>query len=213
MTQSHQRYGIPYWIALALAGWLTDCIVPARADEVLLNASYDVSREFYQDYNARFVEFWQTQTGEKVRIEQSHGGSSNQVRAVLNGLVADVVTLNQRVDIDKLSEQGLLGSDWRSRLPDNASPFTSTIVFLVRHGNPKNIRDWDDLIEPGVRVVIPNPKTSGNGRYSYLAAWGYAAGKYGFPAEARKFVGELFQRVPALDEGGEVPATASSRAA
>ena len=169
----------------------------------LLNASYDVTREFYSEYNPLFVKYWQGQAGESVAINQSHGGSSKQARAVIDGLDADVVTMNQQTDIDSLAEKGnLVDKNWRARFPDNSSPYRSTIVFLVRKGNPKHINDWDDLIRPDVSPVIPNPKTSGNGRYSYLGAWGYAKEKFGDDDQARAFVGKLFKRVPVLDTGG-----------
>jgi sulfate transport system substrate-binding protein len=175
----------------------------AHADSSLLNVSYDVTREFYKDYNPAFAKYWKQKTGETVTINQSHGGSSKQARAVADGLEADVITMNQANDIDILYERGgLIPKDWQKRLPNASSPTTSTTVFLVRKGNPKNIRDWDDLVKPGVAVVIPNPKTSGNGRYGYLAAWGYVIKKGGNEAKAREFVGKLFKNVPVLDTGG-----------
>jgi sulfate transport system substrate-binding protein len=175
----------------------------AHADSSLLNVSYDVTREFYKDYNPAFAKYWKQKTGETVTINQSHGGSSKQARAVADGLEADVITMNQANDIDILYERGgLIPKDWQKRLPNATSPTTSTTVFLVRKGNPKNIRDWDDLVKPGVAVVIPNPKTSGNGRYGYLAAWGYVIKKGGNEAKAREFVGKLFKNVPVLDTGG-----------
>ena len=147
---------------------------PARAAEVvLLNASYDVTREFFKDYNAAFARHWKQKTGDSVTINQSHGGSSRQARAVADGLEADVVTMNQANDIDLLADRGLVAANWAAKFPHDAAPFTSTIVFLVRKGNPKGIKDWDDLVKPGVAVILPHPKTSGNGRYSYLSAWGY----------------------------------------
>ena len=176
-----------------------------QAGEVrILNASYDVTREFYQEYNPVFAAYWKAKTGTAVTVNQSHGGSSKQARAVIDGLEADVVTMNQALDIDMISERGrLLPPDWASRLPQRSVPYTSTILFLVRKGNPKAIKDWDDLIKPGVSVVVPNPKTSGNGRYSYLAAWGYQLKKSGGDAaQARAFVGKLFGNVPVLDLGG-----------
>ena len=173
------------------------------ADSTLLNVSYDVTREFYKDYNPAFAKYWKQKTGETVTINQSHGGSSKQARAVADGLEADVITMNQANDIDILYERGgLIPKDWQKRLPNASSPTTSTTVFLVRKGNPKNIRDWDDLVKPGVAVVIPNPKTSGNGRYGYLAAWGYVIKKGGNEAKAREFVSKLFKNVPVLDTGG-----------
>ena len=188
-----------------LAVLLTLLTGPSHAEEpvTLLNVSYDVTREFYNEYNPLFVQYWQGKSGETVAINQSHGGSSKQARAVIDGLDADVVTMNQQTDIDSLAEKGgLVEKNWRTRFPDNSSPYRSTIVFLVRKGNPKHIRDWDDLIRPDVSPIIPNPKTSGNGRYSYLGAWGYAKEKFGTDDKAREFVGKLFKRVPILDTGG-----------
>jgi sulfate transport system substrate-binding protein len=179
--------------------------LPAHARDVtLLNASYDVTRELYKDVNAAFGAAWKRRIGDAVTINQSHGGSSKQARAVIDGLPADVVTMNQALDIDLIAAQsGLLSSDWASRLPNHAVPFTSTILFVVRKGNPKQVRDWEDLVKPGVVPIIPNPKTSGNGRYSYLAAWAYALGKSkGDEATARAFVAQLFKAVPVLDTGG-----------
>jgi len=174
------------------------------ADAKLLNVSYDVTREFYQDYNRAFADYWKTKTGDTVAVSQSHGGSSKQAQSVLNGLEADVVTMNQPLDIDILNTSGrLIPANWSSRLPNKSVPYTSTIVFVVRKGNPKNIRNWDDLVQSNVSVVIPNPKTSGNGRYSYLAAWGYALKQpAGDEKQAREFVGKLFANVPVLDTGG-----------
>ena len=177
----------------------------ASAAEVkLLNVSYDVTREFYGDYNKTFVEYWKSKTGGTVIVSQSHGGSSKQAQSVVNGLEADVVTMNQPLDIDILNTSGgLIPANWSSRLPNKSVPYTSTIVFVVRNGNPKNIRNWDDLVQSNVSVVIPNPKTSGNGRYSYLAGWGYALKKSaGDEKQAREFVGKLFANVPVLDTGG-----------
>lgn len=175
----------------------------AHADTTLLNVSYDVTREFYKDFNPAFSKFWKQKTGEAVTINQSHGGSSKQARAVADGLQADIISMNQSNDIDILFERGkLIPADWQKRLPNASSPTTSTTVFLVRKGNPKQIKDWDDLIKPGVGVVIPNPKTSGNGRYSYLAAWGAVIKKGGDEAKARNFVAKLFKNVPVLDTGG-----------
>lgn len=174
------------------------------ADTALLNVSYDVTREFYKDYNVAFAAHWKATTGETVVVNQSHGGSSKQARAVIDGLPADVVTMNGAPDIDVLSTVGkLIPADWAKRLPNHSAPSTSTILFVVRQGNPKGIHDWSDLVKPGVSVVIPNPKTSGNGRYSYLAAWGYALRQAGGDEEkARAFVGRLFANVPVLDAGG-----------
>ena len=165
---------------------------PAAAN-TLLNASYDVSRELYKDINAAFIADWQKKTGETVTINQSHGGSTKQALAVANGLEADVVTFNQAPDIDVLVKQGgLVSADWRKKFPNGAAPFTTTSIFLVRNGNPKGIKDWDDLAKAGVEVIVPNPKTSGNGRYTYLAAWGYGLKMSGNEAGAKEFVGKLF---------------------
>jgi sulfate transport system substrate-binding protein len=192
----------------AVAAALVAGASPALADVTLLNVSYDVTREFYKDYNAAFQKHWKAKTGETVTINQSHGGSSKQVRSVADGLQADVVTMNQANDIDLLHDRGdLIPADWAKRLPYNSAPYTSTSVFLVRKGNPKAIRDWDDLVKPGVQVIVPNPKTSGNGRYTYLAAYGYVLKKGGNDAKAREFVGKLFANVPVLDTGGRAATT------
>ncbi len=169
----------------------------------ILNVSYDPTRELYQEFNAAFIKYWKEKTGENVIIQQSHGGSGAQARSVIDGLEADVVTLALAYDIDAISEKaGLISNDWQKRLPGNSSPYTSTIVFLVRKGNPKGIKDWDDLIRPGVSIITPNPKTSGGARWNYLAAWGYALKKYGnSKAKARDFVARLFKNVPVLDSG------------
>jgi sulfate transport system substrate-binding protein len=177
---------------------------PASGKELtLLNASYDPTREFYQEFNRAFAAHWKRVAGEDVVVQQSHGGSGKQARAVIDGLEADVVTLALAYDVDALAEKAnLIPRDWQSRLPDNSAPYTSTIVFLVRKGNPKGIRDWDDLAKPGVSVVTPNPKTSGGARWNYLAAWGYALRKWGGDGEkARDFVARLFKNVPVLDSG------------
>ena len=171
------------------------------ADFSLLNVSYDPTRELYADFNKAFVAAYQKETGKSVEIKQSHGGSGSQARAVIDGLQADVVTLALAYDIDAISAKGLVAPDWQKRLPLNASPYTSTIVFLVRKGNPKGIKDWDDLIKPGVSVITPNPKTSGGARWNYLAAWGFAQKKYGSADKAKKFVSDLYQNVPVLDTG------------
>jgi sulfate transport system substrate-binding protein len=173
------------------------------AQTSILNVSYDVSRELYKDINPAFISAWKARTGESITVNQSHGGSSKQALAVTSGLEADVVTMNQAPDIDVLVERGgLVAADWRKRFPHDATPYTTTTVFLVRKGNPKNLRDWDDLVRPGLQVIVPNPKTSGNGRYTYLAAWGYALQKQGTEAAAREFVSRLFANVPVLDGGG-----------
>jgi len=171
------------------------------ADVTLLNASYDPTRELYADFNKAFAAAYQKETGKSVEIKQSHGGSGSQARAVIDGLQADVVTLALAYDVDAIAAKGLIPADWQKRLPLNASPYTSTIVFLVRKGNPKGIKDWDDLIKSGVSVITPNPKTSGGARWNYLAAWGYALKKYGSADKARQFVGDLYKNVPVLDTG------------
>lgn len=174
----------------------------AHADTTLLNVSYDPTRELYGDVNAAFAKVWKARSGENVTIRQSHGGSGKQARSVIDGLEADVVTLALGYDIDAIAEKGLIKPDWQKRLPHNAAPYTSTIVFLVRKGNPKGIRDWNDLVRPGVKVITPNPKTSGGARWNYLAAWGYALRQPGgSDATARDFVGKLLKNVPVLDSG------------
>jgi len=176
----------------------------AQAAEVtLLNVSYDPTRELYVDYNAAFAKYWKAKTGQDVKINQSHGGSGKQARSVIDGLSADVVTLALAADIDAVATQGkLLPINWASRLADNSSPYTSTIVFLVRKGNPKGIKDWSDLIKPGIQVITPNPKTSGGARWNYLAAWGWALKQPGGnDATAKEFVKKLYKNVPVLDTG------------
>jgi sulfate/thiosulfate-binding protein len=177
--------------------------VVVRADVTLLNASYDPTREFFKDFNAAFARYWKGRTGQNVIVRQSHGGSGKQGRAVIDGLGADVVTLALAYDIDAIHQKsGRLPGNWQSRLPHNSAPYVSTIVFLVRKGNPKHIKDWDDLIRPGIAVIAPNPKTSGGARWNYLAAWGYALQKYGgSEAKARDFVARLYRNVPVLDSG------------
>jgi sulfate transport system substrate-binding protein len=170
--------------------------------QTLLNASYDVAREFYKDYNAAFVAHYKKTTGKDIKIDQSHGGSSAQARAVNDGLDADVVTMNTTTDVDFLAGTGIVAKDWTQRFPGNASPTSSTMLFLVRNGNPKNIKDWDDLVKPGVQVIVVNPKTGGNGRMAYLAAWGYVRKKGGTDAQAAEFVGKLYKNVPVLAKGG-----------
>ena len=174
----------------------------AFADTTLLNVSYDPTRELYRDFNAAFAAKWKQDTGETLKINQSHGGSGKQSRSVIDGLEADVVTLALAYDIDALAAHGgLVPKEWQQRLPDNSAPYTSTIVFLVRKGNPKGIKDWDDLAKPGIGVITPNPKTSGGARWNYLAAWGFAAKKYGGDAGAKDFVGKLYKNVLVLDTG------------
>ncbi|MBD9677362.1 sulfate ABC transporter substrate-binding protein [Pseudomonas sp. PDM18] len=180
----------------------------AQAAQPLLNVSYDVMRDFYKDYNAAFQKHWQAEKGEKITIQMSHGGSSKQARAVIDGLPADVITMNQATDIDALADNGgLVPKDWATRLPNNSAPFTSATVFIVRKGNPKGLKDWNDLVKPGVQVVVPNPKTSGNGRYTYLSAWGYAQKHGADEAKAKEFVAQLFKNVPVLDTGGRAATT------
>src|ERR1700745_757562 len=169
------------------------------ADVSLLNVSYDPTRELYVDFNKAFATAYQKETGKSVEIKQSHGGSGSDARAVIDGLKADAVTLALAYDIDAIAAKGLAPADWQKRLPLNASPYTSTIVFLVRKGNPKGIKDWDDLVRSGVSVITPNPKTSGGARWNYLAAWGYALKKTGSADKAKKFVADLYQNVPGLD--------------
>jgi len=190
-------------LAVALAALGSGAPAAAQRPVTLLNVSYDPTRELYQDFNAAFVKYWKNKTGQDVTIRQSHAGSGSQARAVIDGLEADVVTLALAGDIDRISEKsGLVPADWQSRLPHNSTPYTSTIVFLVRKGNPKHIRDWDDLIRPGISVVTPNPKTSGGARWNYLAAWGYALKRPGGTQDsARAFVTKLYRNVPVLDAG------------
>lgn len=173
------------------------------ADITLLNVSYDPTRELYQDFNAAFSKHWEQKTGDKVSVKTSHGGSGKQARAIIDGLDADVATLALAYDIDQLSEKGkLIPKDWQKRLPHNSSPYTSTIVLLVRKGNPKHIKDWDDLVKPGISVITPNPKTSGGARWNYLAAWAFAQKKFGGDeAKTKEFVGKLLKNVPVLDTG------------
>ena len=185
--------------------WCVMAAGPAFAQQriTLLNASYDPTREFYQDYNTAFARYWKSKTGQDVVIKQSHGGSGKQARAVIDGLPADVVTLALAYDIDAISANGgRVGANWQSRLPNNSTPYTSTIVFLVRKGNPKHIRDWNDLVRPGVSVITANPKTSGGARWNYLAAWGYALHlNNNDQGKARRFVAQLYKNVPVLDSG------------
>jgi len=170
--------------------------------QTLLNASYDVAREFYKDYNAAFIAHYKKTTGKDVKIDQAHGGSSAQARAVNDGLDADVVTMNTTSDIDFLASKGVVAADWNKRFPHGASPTSSTMLFLTRNGNPKNIKDWDDLIKPGIQVIVVNPKTGGNGRMAYLAAWGFVRKKGGSEADAAAFVAKLYKNVPVLAKGG-----------
>ncbi|MEI2417347.1 sulfate ABC transporter substrate-binding protein [Orrella sp. JC864] len=192
---------------LAVAALVAGLAAPAGAQaqgkaQTLLNVSYDPTRELYREIDEAFVKQYQEKTGTRLTIRQSHGGSGRQARSVIDGLDADVVTLALAYDIDAIADRGLLPQDWQKRLPSNSSPYTSTIVFLVRKGNPKGIRDWDDLVKPGVQVITPNPKTSGGARWNYLAAWAFALQRNGGNAEgAKEFVRKLFQNVPVLDTG------------
>jgi sulfate/thiosulfate transport system substrate-binding protein len=196
------------WQKLAAAAVLASVLgggAPERAaaEEVrLLNVSYDPTRELYEAVNGAFAKHWKAKTGQDVVVRQSHGGSGKQARSVIDGLEADVVTLALAYDVDAIAKAGLLPADWQKRLPQNASPYTSTIVFLVRKGNPKGVRDWDDLVKPGVQVVTPNPKTSGGARWNYLAAWAHALRRSGGDeGKAKEFVRALFKNVPVLDSG------------
>jgi sulfate/thiosulfate-binding protein len=194
-----------------LAAVLSAATVTGWAGEfTLLNASYDPTRELYQDYNAAFVAHWKAKTGDTVNVQQSHGGSGKQARAVIDGLQADVVTLALAYDLDAIATKArLFPTNWQQRLPHNSAPYTSTILFLVRKGNPKGIKDWDDLVQPGLAVVTPNPKTSGGARWNYLAAYGYALQKpEGNEAKAREFLAKLFKNVPVLDTGARGATTA-----
>lgn len=189
------------WITTSLAAIL---LVGGNAwgDKTLLNVSYDPTRELYQQFNSAFAKHWEGKTGEKVAVKQSHGGSGKQARSVIDGLDADVVTLALAKDIDEIAEKArLLPAEWQKRLPHNSTPYTSTIVLLVRKGNPRNIKDWDDLVKPGVAVITPNPKTSGGARWNYLAAWEYGKRTYGDDAKAKEFVAKLYRNVPVLDSG------------
>ncbi len=198
MTLRRDFIKIP--LAAAFAGAMS---LPAWAQGVtLLNVSYDPTRELYVEFNQAFAKYWKAKTGQEVTVKQSHGGSGKQARSVIDGLEADVVTLALGADVDALHTQaGLIPKDWQKRLPHNASPYQSTIVLVVRQGNPKGIKDWDDLVRPGIKVITPNPKTSGGARWNYLAAWEFARRKYGTPAKAREFVARLFENVPVLDTG------------
>lgn len=191
-------------ILISILFWATTLLsLNAAADVTLLNVSYDPTRELYQQFNLAFAKHWQAKTGEKVEVRASHGGAGAQARKVIDGLEADVVTLALAYDIDEIAAKAkLLPADWQKRLPSNSTPYTSTYIFLVRKGNPKGIKNWDDLIKPGVAVIIPNPKTSGGARWGYLAAWGYALKKYGNDeAKAKAFVASVYKNVPVLDSG------------
>jgi sulfate/thiosulfate transport system substrate-binding protein len=186
--------------ALAAVALSTSAL--AGAQTTLLNVSYDVAREFYKDINVAFAASYKKSSGKDIKVDQSHAGSSAQARAVADGLEADVVTFNTTTDVDFLAEKGVVAKDWRQKFANNAAPTTSTMLFLVRNGNPKGIKDWDDLVKPGVQVIVVNPKTGGNGRMAYLAAWGYVRSKGGSDAEAAEFVGKLYKNVPVLARGG-----------
>jgi len=195
-----------FYLALSFIIAILALVNPLKVDAAevnLLNVSYDPTRELYQDFNAAFAKYWQAKTGDKVTVKASHGGSGKQARAVVDGLEADVVTLALAYDIDAIQEKAkLIPKDWQKRLPHNSSPYTSTIVFLVRKGNPKGIKDWDDLVKPGVAVITPNPKTSGGARWNYLAAWAYALKhNNNDEAKAKEFVAKLFKNAPVLDTG------------
>ena len=196
-------FSLPRWMSIALAGFAVAGPVAHAAEVDLLNVSYDPTRELYEEYNKSFAAYWLKKTGDKVTIKQSHGGSGKQARTVIDGLPADVVTLALAGDIDAIASNGkLLPVNWQSRLPHNASPYTSTIVFLVRKGNPKGIKDWGDLIKPNIAVITPNPKTSGGARWNYLAAWAWALKQPGgSEATAKDFTRKLFSHVPVLDTG------------
>jgi len=189
--------------SLFLAAAALGAAVASSAKTIeLLNVSYDPTRELYADYNPAFAKFWKARTGDDVVVKQSHGGSGAQARSVIDGQQADVVTLALAADIDALHKNGnLLPADWQTRLPQNSTPYTSTIVLLVRKGNPKGIHDWGDIVKPGISIVVPNPKTSGGARWAYLAAWGYAQRKYGSESAAREYVTALYKNVPVLDSG------------
>ena len=189
--------------AISLFGTAIIGLATAQAADLkLLNVSYDPTRELYQDYNAVFAKHWKEQTGQDIEIQQSHGGSGKQARAVIDGLDADVVTLALAYDVDQLYQKAkLIPEDWQSRLPNNSAPYTSTVVFLVRAGNPKGIKDWDDLVKPGVSVITPNPKTSGGARWNYLAAYGYALKKFGNDDSAKEYLKKLYKNVAVLDTG------------
>ena len=196
----------PFKTVLILATallWYLPAFAATPKGVKILNVSYDPTRELYQDLNASFIQYYRQKTGTEVTIDQSHGGSGKQARSVIDGLPGDVVTLALAYDIDAIAQKAkLLPLDWQKRLPNNSCPYTSTIVFLVRKGNPKGIKDWDDLVKPGISVITPNPKTSGGARWNYLAAWGYALKRNGGDqAKAREFVAEIFKRVPVLDTG------------
>ncbi len=199
----------------SLPGLALGLAAPARAQGggPLLNVSYDPTREFYRAYNGAFAQWWREKSGQAVRVNTSHGGSGRQARAVIDGLAADVVTLALAYDIDAIAERGLIAPDWQRRLPENSAPYTSTILFLVRKGNPKGIRDWGDLVKPGVGVITPNPKTSGGARWNYLAAWAWARRNAGGDAGAAEYLGRLLRNVPVLDAGARGSTTSFAQRA
>ena len=200
---SLRRDFIKLSIGAAVAGGMALAALPSFAQAVnLLNVSYEPTRELYVEYNQAFARHWKAKAGQDVTVRQSHGGSGKQARSIIDGLEADVATLALAGDVDALSRNGnLLPADWQKRLPHNSAPYTSTIVFLVKKGNPKGLKDWDDLVKPGVQVITPNPKTSGGARWNYLAAWEFAKRKYGGDAKAKEFVANLYKNVPVLDTG------------
>ncbi|HRO80757.1 MAG TPA: sulfate ABC transporter substrate-binding protein [Alicycliphilus denitrificans] len=198
----NRRHFIKFPLAAVLAGAMSLTVLPSFAQPAqFLNVSYDPTRELYAEYNQAFARHWKARTGQDVQLRQSHGGSGKQARSIIDGIDADVATLALGGDVDALARHGLLAADWQKRLPHNSAPYTSTIVFLVKKGNPKGLKDWDDLARPGVQVITPNPKTSGGARWNYLAAWEFAKRKYGGDAQARDFVGRLYKNVPVLDTG------------
>ena len=197
----HFKPAIAAALIAALAAPVALAPVAQAADVTLLNVSYDPTRELYQQFNKLFAETYKAETGKSVEIKASHGGSGKQARSVIDGLEADVVTLALAYDIDAIADKGFIAQDWQKRLPDNSSPYTSTIVFLVRKGNPKAIKDWDDLVKPDVKVITPNPKTSGGARWNYLAGYAYALKKYGSDEKAKAYLASLFKNVPVLDTG------------
>ena len=198
----NRRHFIKFPLTAVLAGAMSLTVLPSFAQPAqFLNVSYDPTRELYAEYNQAFARHWKARTGQDVQLRQSHGGSGKQARSIIDGIDADVATLALGGDVDALARHGLLAADWQKRLPHNSAPYTSTIVFLVKKGNPKGLKDWDDLARPGVQVITPNPKTSGGARWNYLAAWEFAKRKYGGDAQARDFVGRLYKNVPVLDTG------------
>ncbi|HQQ71597.1 MAG TPA: sulfate ABC transporter substrate-binding protein [Alicycliphilus sp.] len=197
-----RRNFIKFPLAAALASLMSLTVLPSFAQPAqFLNVSYDPTRELYAEYNQAFARHWKAKTGQDVQFRQSHGGSGKQARSIIDGIDADVATLALGGDVDALARHGRLAADWQKRLPHNSAPYTSTIVFLVKKGNPKGLKDWDDLAKPGVQVITPNPKTSGGARWNYLAAWEFAKRKYGGEAQAKDFVNKLYKNVPVLDTG------------